>query len=72
MKILYDEKLCVRCLACLSEAERGGVTFTDGQLRFDTTKPEDWENLAAICPVGAIVLQSARRCFDWKERSYTF
>ncbi|MBR2732699.1 MAG: hypothetical protein IKD80_00380 [Selenomonadaceae bacterium] len=54
MKILYDEKICVRCLACVGESEFGGVTYRRGQLHFDETRPEDWESLAAICPVAAI------------------
>ncbi len=54
MKILYDEKICVRCLACVGESEFGGVTYERGQLHFDETRPEDWESLAAICPVAAI------------------
>ena len=60
MTILYDEKICVRCLACVSESECGGVTY-DGQIHFDESKPEDWDGIAAICPVGAIQL---RRSFD--------
>ncbi|MBE8952303.1 MAG: hypothetical protein SR1Q7_04050 [Quinella sp. 1Q7] len=54
MKILYDEKICVRCLACVGESEFGGVTYERGQLHFDEARPEDWESLAAICPVAAI------------------
>lgn len=54
MKIFYDENICVRCLACVSEAEFGGVTYERGRIVFDETKPEDWENIALICPVAAI------------------
>ena len=54
MKIVYDEKICVRCLACLSESECGGVTYEDGRLCFDATKPEDWAGIIEICPVAAI------------------
>ncbi len=54
MKIIYDEAACVRCLACVSESEAGGVTYEDGRLLFDDTKPEDWANIIAICPAFAI------------------
>ena len=69
MKIFYDEKICVRCLACVSESEFGGVTY-DEKLHFDAGKPEDWENISVICPVGAIKL---RRSSDWtQQRSHIF
>ncbi len=54
MKITCDEKICVKCLACLTESEFGGVTFERGKIFFDETRPEDWQNIFAICPVGAI------------------
>ena len=54
MKILYDEKVCVRCLACVSESEFGGVTYERGRIFFDETCAEDWENIISICPVAAI------------------
>ncbi|MBR3745975.1 MAG: hypothetical protein IKP64_12420 [Selenomonadaceae bacterium] len=54
MKIIYDEKICVRCLACVTEAEFGGVIYERGKIFFDETRPEDWENIFAICPVAAI------------------
>lgn len=60
MKILYDEKICVRCLACVSESEFGGVTYQRGRIFFDETCAEDWENIISICPVGAIRDVSSR------------
>ena len=30
MKIIYDEKTCVKCLACVSESEFGGSRFKSG------------------------------------------
>ena len=54
MKISCDEKICVRCLACVSESEFGGITYQNGQILFDETLAEDWATIAAICPVGAI------------------
>ena len=62
MKIFYDENICVRCLACVSESEFGGITCAGEQVHFDETKPEDWENIASICPVGAIELSGASGC----------
>ena len=56
VKIFHDEKICVKCLACVSESEFGGVTFERGQLVFDDTQPEDWQTIAEICPVAAIML----------------
>ena len=53
----YDENICVRCLACVSESEFGGVTYQRGRIFFDTTKPEDWESIISICPVAAIKKQ---------------
>lgn len=52
--IIYDEKICVRCLACVSESEFGGVTYERSQIFFNETCAEDWENIISICPVGAI------------------
>ena len=52
--IIYDEKICVKCLACVTESEFGGITYERGKIFFDETCPEDWENISAICPVGAI------------------
>ena len=54
MKIYYDKKICIRCLACMSESEFGGVTYEHGQLIFDETRLEDWQNIIAICPVAAL------------------
>ena len=65
MKIFYDEKICVRCLACVSESECGGVTCEGELIRFDETRAEDWDNIAAICPVGAIKLW---RSSDWTQQ----
>lgn len=54
MKIIYDEKICVHCLACVSESEFGGVTYERGRIFFDETCAEDWENIISICPVAAL------------------
>lgn len=59
--MIYDEKICVRCLACVSESEFGGVTYQRGQIFFDETCAEDWESIISICPVGAIKL-TERQC----------
>ena len=56
-KIIYDEKICVRCLACVSESEFGGVIYERGRIFFDETCAEDWENIISICPVAAIKKQ---------------
>lgn len=53
-KILFDEKVCVRCGACVSESEFGGVIFKDGKIFIDESKPECWEEIFSICPTGAI------------------
>jgi len=69
MKIFCDENICVRCLACVSESECGGVTYDGGRLHFDETRAEDWDSIAAICPVAAI---EVRRSSDWtQQRSHT-
>lgn len=52
--IEYDEKICVKCAACVSESENGGIKFERGKIIIDETKIEDWQTIAAICPVGAI------------------
>ena len=54
MKIIYDENICVKCLACVSESEFGGVIYERGRIFFDETCEEDWENIISICPVAAI------------------
>ena len=53
-KIFIDEKICVRCGACVSESEFGGVTLRDGKIFVDESEPEDWEEIFAICPTGAL------------------
>ena len=53
-KIFIDEKLCVRCGACVSESEFGGVTFKEGKIFVDESKPEDWAEIFSICPTGAL------------------
>ena len=58
VKISYNEKICVKCLACVSESEFGGVTFERGQLAFDEMQPEDWQTIAEICPVAAIKIET--------------
>lgn len=52
--IEYDEKICVKCAACVSESEDGGIKFERGKIIIDETKSEDWHSIAAICPVGAL------------------
>ena len=54
MKIIYDEKICVRCLACVSESEFGGVIYERGRIFFEETRAEDWNEIISICPVAAI------------------
>ena len=54
MKIIYDPEICVRCLACVSECEFGGMFFDGQQLHIDETRPEDWQTISEICPVAAI------------------
>ena len=54
MEMIYDEKICVRCLACVSESEFGGVIYERGRIFFDESRAEDWENIISICPVAAI------------------
>ena len=60
MKIIYDENICVKCLACVTESEFGGVIYEHNKIIFDETRPEDWENISAICPVGAIKVGSEK------------
>ena len=55
--IEYDEKKCVRCGACASEAENGGIKFRRGKIIIDETKNEDWHAIAAICPVAALLVK---------------
>ena len=50
----YNERQCIRCGACVSEAEDGGIRLIDGRLIFDFLRAEDWEVIASICPVGAM------------------
>ena len=66
MKIFYDENICVRCLACVSEAEFDGVTYERERIVFDETKPEDWENIASICPTAAIKAIRNEELGMWK------
>ena len=65
MKIIYDEKICVRCLACVGESEFGGLIYERGRIFFDENKPEDWENIISICPVAALKLDE--KFFDGKK-----
>ena len=54
MKIIYDERRCVRCGACVTESEFRGVRRIDDEIIFDGDRNEDWAMIAAICPAGAI------------------
>lgn len=56
IRILFDENICVRCGACVSESEFGGVIFKDCKIFVDESKPESWEEIISICPTGAIKL----------------
>ena len=56
-EILLDEKICVRCGACVSESEFGGVTFKDGKIFVDNSKREDWAEIVSICPTGALKMK---------------
>lgn len=62
-EILLDEKICVRCGACVSESEFGGVTFKDGKIFVDNSKREDWAEIVSICPTGALKI----KIFDGKN-----
>ena len=53
-KIFFDEKICVKCGACVGESEFGGITFRNGKIFIDETKPEDWAEIFSICPTGAL------------------
>ncbi|MBQ7198417.1 MAG: (4Fe-4S)-binding protein [Selenomonadaceae bacterium] len=59
-KILFDEKICVRCGACVSESEFGGVTFKDGKIFVDNSKREDWTEIISICPTGAMKISDGK------------
>ena len=59
-KIFIDEKICVRCGACVSESEFGGVTFRDGKILIDDTKSEDWATIISICPTGALLMHNEK------------
>ena len=58
--IICDGTICVRCLACVTEAEFGGVTFERGRIIVDESRPEDWQNIFATCPVAAIKKSAAK------------
>ena len=58
MEIIYDEKICVRCGACATESENGGIKFEGGKIIIDENKIEDWQTIAAICPVAAINIKN--------------
>ena len=60
IQIKYNEKICVRCAACASESENGGIKFERGKIIIDDTKIEDWYSIAAICPVGALNLSNKK------------
>ena len=66
--IIYDEQICVKCLACVSESEFGGVTYERGRIFFDETRAEDWENIIAICPVAAIKIGQELSCGSSKSK----
>ena len=54
MRIIFDEEKCVRCGACVSESECGGIFFSSGKICVDENRAEDWETIAEICPTGAL------------------
>ena len=53
-KIIFDENICVKCGACVNESEFGGITFKDGKIFLDESKPEDWVEIISICPTAAL------------------
>ena len=57
MQIIFDEEKCVRCGACVSESECGGIFFSGGKICVDENRAEDWAEIAAICPTGALNVQ---------------
>ncbi|MBR5913292.1 MAG: (4Fe-4S)-binding protein [Selenomonadaceae bacterium] len=57
-KISIDEKICVKCGACVSESEFGGIKFKNGKIFVDESKKESWEEIISICPTGAIKFSS--------------
>jgi len=58
VEIIYNEKICVKCAACASESENGGIKFERGKIIIDETKIEDWHAIAAICPVAALTVKN--------------
>ena len=56
-KIFFDEKVCVKCCACVSECEFGGVTLKDGKIFLDESQPEDWTEIISICPTAALKIE---------------
>lgn len=62
MEIIYNEKICVKCGACASESECGGILLERGKIILDETRKEDWASIAEICPTGAlkIIFSSSR------------
>lgn len=56
-QIIYDEARCVRCGACVTESEDGGVRLLDGRIVIDVLRAEDWALIAATCPTGALEIE---------------
>ena len=67
MEINYDEKLCVKCGACVTECEWGGIFLERGKIVIDENRAEDWASIAEICPAGALKM-SNKKSAPWTAR----
>jgi pyruvate formate lyase activating enzyme len=52
---VYLPYRCIRsCSNCLERSKHGGIRSVKGEIQVDALQPENWEDLIAVCPTGAL------------------
>jgi ferredoxin len=54
MRIVWDEKKCAKCLACVSVCPKNAIEFKDGKIVINEEKCVKCGNCVRACPMGAL------------------
>ena len=55
MRIVWDEKKCAKCLACVSVCPKNAIEFKDGKIVINEEKCVKCGNCVRACPMGALI-----------------